>query len=141
MKLTSGNPEELDLLPEGEVVNVRLLDIEAHEFMWEGEMIKKFRWSFAITDEGPWKGKSIQGDTSRNFTAHPNCRAYNWIHALTGREYPPGEEMDTDDVIGLPARIIIEHKPNKKDGRIWMRVKDVLATQGAVAPQPSEAPF
>jgi hypothetical protein len=141
MKLTSGNPEELDLLPEGEVVNVRLLDIEAHEFMWEGEMIKKFRWSFAITDEGPWKGKSIQGDTSRNFTAHPNCRAYNWIHALTGRGYPPGEEMDTDDVIGLPARIIIEHKPNKKDGRVWMRVKDVLATQGAVAPQPSEAPF
>ena len=127
MKLTSGDPQELDLIPEGEVVNVILTEIELHEFDWKTEHIKKLRWHFAVTDPGTWQGKTITGDTSLNFTAHPNCKAYNWVHALTGREYPPGEELETDDIVGLPGRIIISHKPGK-DGRLWMRARDVLAT-------------
>lgn len=142
MKLTSGDPQELDLLPDGDIVNVRLTDVSLHEFTYQGELIKKLRWSFAVTDPGTWQGKTIYGDTSTNFTAHPNCKAYNWVHALTGREYPPGEEMDTDDVVGLPARILISHKPGK-DNRVWMRAKDVFSAsaQQPAAPAPSEAPF
>ncbi len=143
MKLTSGDPQELDLIPEGEVVNVRLVGVDLHEFEYNKEKIKKLRWSFAVGDPGPWQGKTITGDTSTNFTAHPNCKAYNWATALTGKEYPPGSEMDTDDIIGLPARIIIQHKPGK-DGRLWMRAREVLkaSVQDAPAQQaPQDAPF
>ena len=60
---------------------------------------------------------------------------------VTGKEYPVGAELDTDDIIGLPARIIIQHKPGK-DGRLWMRAREVLkAQQGAPEQAPSEAPF
>ena len=143
MKLTAGDPQELDLIPEGEVVNVRLLSVEYNEFIYNGEQIQKLRWGFAVTDPGPWQGKTITGDTSKNFTAHPNCKAYNWAIALTGKDYATGEEMDTEDLIGLPARIIIQHKPGK-DGRLWMRAREVLkAASGADATQqaPQEAPF
>ena len=141
MKLTAGNPEELDLIPEGEVVNVILIGVDPNEFEFKGEQIVKLRWSFAVSDPGNWQGKTITGDTSKNFTAHPNCKAYNLAIALTGKEYPVGAELDTDDIIGLPARIIIQHKPGK-DGRLWMRAREVLkAQQGAPEQAPSEAPF
>ena len=140
MKLKSGDPQELDLIPENELVNVRLVNVEVHEFEYQGEKIQKLRWSFAVTDAGNWQGKNIYGDTSTNFTAHPNCKAYNWAKALTGREYPPGEELETDDLLGLPARIIIAYKPGK-DGRNWMRAKEVLAASSGAPVPAAEAPF
>lgn len=140
MKLTTGDPTELDLLPEGEVVNVRLLSVEFNEFVFNGEQIKKLRWSFAVTDPGPWQGKTITGDTSKNFTAHPNCKAYNWAVAMTGKDYSTGDEIDFDDLSGLPARIIIQHKPGK-DGRLWMRAREVLKAGVQESKTPQEAPF
>ncbi len=140
MKLTTGDPAELDLIPEGEVVNVRLLSVEFNEFTFNNEEIKKLRWSFAVTDAGSWQGKTITGDTSKNFTAHPNCKAYNWAVALTGKDYSTGDEIDFDDLAGLPARIIIQHKPGK-DGRLWMRAREVLKASVTEQQAPQEAPF
>lgn len=132
MKLKAANPAEQ--IPEGEVLNARLANIELHEFNWQGQDIEKLRWKFVVSD-GEWEGKEIQGQTSTNFVAHPGCKAYNWATAISGKAYEEGEELETDELIGLPCRIITAQKEGK-DGRIWPDVKDVLATRGVPSGEP-----
>lgn len=138
--------DELNLIPENELVNVRVSNIEMREFTFDNEKVEKLRWEFVVVDPGPWEGKNIFGDTSTNFTAHPNCKAYNWSTAITGKQFDVGEELDTDNLLGLPCRVIIMHKPDR-EGRSWMRVREVLpartGTEGIGAGEgiPSEAPF
>lgn len=143
IKTEEGGPE-FDLLEENDVVSARLASVEEHTFRWNEEDVEKFKWTFLITDPeaGEWEGKEIFGDTSQAFTAHPNCKAYNWVKALTGKAYANGEELDTDDLLGLPCRVLIMHKPDKQD-RVWMRVKEVLPAKAASrsVEVPSEAPF
>lgn len=142
----AGGPEYA-LLEENDVVQARLAGVEEHSFTWDNETVDKFKWTFVITDPeaGDWDGKEIFGDTSQVFTAHPNCKAYSWVKAITGRAYEQGEELDTDDLLGMPCRVMITHKDDKQ-GRTWMRVKEVLpakaATRGVLTSAPvDEAPF
>lgn len=133
MKLKAGFSDQI---PEGEILEARLADVELHEFDWNNETVQKLKWKFVIS-HGEYAGKDIVGETSTAFVAHPNCKAYNWTTALTGKAYAAGEELDTDELIGLPARVISMHKPGK-DGTAWVRIRDVLPLRsGPVA----EAPF
>ena len=146
VKLKGGDAQEFELIPENDIVNVQLSDVELRTFTWQGDDVEKLKWTFIIKDPGPWQGREIWGDTSTNFTAHPNCRAYNWVAAITGRQYGPSEEFDTDELVGMPCRVLVMHKKDTKvEGRKWMRVREVLPAQGiaastAVVP-PGEAPF
>lgn len=143
-KLKTGDGEEFALIEENETVGVIVTSVEANEFTWNEELVKKFRWTFDVTDQGPWQGKQINGDTSQVFTAHPNCKAYNWVSAIMGRSPAPGEELDTDDLIGMSCRVLVGHRTDKQ-GRTWMTVKEVMGPRTAVGqvaePPPGEAPF
>lgn len=135
----SGRPE---LIPQNEVVNVVLGGVEMREFEWDGEKRQRLKWEFLVKDDGPWQGKMIWGETSTNFVAHPNCKAYNWAAAMLGRQPDPEQGLDTDDLLGLPARILIHHHTDGKQ-RTWMRAKEVLPPRGGLGnmPQPQEPPF
>lgn len=124
-------------IPEGEVLDARLANVELHEFTYGGQNIQKLRWKFIVSG-GEWEGKEIQGQTSTNFVAHPGCKAYNWATAISGRTFEEGEELDTDELIGLPCRIITAQKTGK-DGRIWPDIRDVLPPRGGKPV--SEPPF
>lgn len=134
---------------EDEIIDASLADVEFHTFNWNNpktgkvETVNKLRWKFLITEDGPMKGKELQGETTTNFAAHPNCKAYNWYVKISGHSPAEGEEADTDDLVGLPCRVVIGHQKDKKEeGRIWLRVKDVFPKKSrATAPSPSEAPF
>lgn len=129
------------LIPEGEVIHARLQDISERSFTYDKQKIEKLHWIFLVTDEAfpSWNGKEVFGDTSTNFSAHPNCRAYNWVTALTGKQYGVDDELDTDALIGLPCKVIIGHKPDNQ-GRTWMRVRDVLPARAPTA-SPEDPPF
>ena len=131
MKLTTEEGGDLELIPEYDKVNVMLSKVELNEFTWEDENVQKLRWHFTVTDDGPWKGKDVTGDTSLTFKAHPNCKAYNWAVAIAGREYAPGDPFDTDEILGMRATVVIGHKPQKKTGRVFMRVNEVLAPRAS----------
>jgi len=121
------------LIPENDQVNAMLTKVEANDFEWpkgSGEVVHKLRWYFTVTDEGPWKGKDIQGDTSTNFKAHPECKAYNWAAAIMGRA--PDGPLDTDDILMMKCRILIKHKESKNTGRVFMTVGDVMAPREQV---------
>lgn len=133
--------QDFDVIPEGEVLEVALMDVSEHEFTWNEELIEKFNWEFIVTEEGPWKGQKVRGQSSRSFNPHPNCVAYNWVKALTGKAYGPGDELDTADLIGLKARAIIKHRPDKKQpDRVWVDV-DKLVPAKAAAQSPEDTPF
>ena len=129
------------LIPEGEVVHARLQEVEERSFTHELQKIDKLHWRFLVTDEAfpSWNGKEVFGDTSTSFSAHPNCKAYNWVTALTGKQYGVDDELDTDVLIGLPCKVIIGHKPDNQ-GRTWMRVREVLPARAAVS-SPEDPPF
>ena len=136
---------DFQLIDENEVVNVILTAVDPNEFEWDGETVYKLRWVFSITDQGPWLGKDIQGDTSQKFTAHPNCKAYNWSAAILGKNPPTDRDFDTDDLLGLPCRVLVGHRTDKQ-GRVWMEVKEVMSPRpGTAATTPTtptgEAPF
>lgn len=129
----------LEPLEEGEVEAAKLTTIEPHEFQWEGKTIKKLRWTFTFTDESsPWFGRTVRGETPTSFDPHPSCKAYHWVKAITGKAYEEGEELNSEELIDLPCRVMIEHQIGK-DGTIWMRVRDVFpakqASKDAVPPE------
>lgn len=132
--LRAGDGSEFELIPENDQVNVMVTKVEPNTFTWDGEEVHKLRWYFSVLDEGPWKGKDIQGDTSTNFTAHPSCKAYNWATSITGMEYPPGTDFDTDDLVGMKCRILVGHKVSKKSGNTFMTAKDVMPPRAATVP-------
>ena len=119
--------DSIPLIPENDQANVILTKVENNDFEWpkgSGEMVHKLRWYFTVMDDGPWKGKDIQGDTSTNFKAHPECKAYNWAAAIMGRS--PEGPLNTDDILTMKCRILVKHRESKKDGRVFMTVGDVM---------------
>jgi len=113
-------------------VNAMLSKVEPNDFDWfnpesgQTEKVHKWRWHFTVLDEGPWQGEDITGDTSIKFTAHPDCKAYNWASAISGSEYPVGAGFRSEDITGMRCRILIGHKASKKSDRVFMTVKDVM---------------
>lgn len=143
VKLKTEESGEFDLIPEGTIVPARLENVEPNTFDWKGEKVHKLRWHFLITEQGEWYGKTIQGSTSTAFTAHPNCKAYSWAVAISGKQFKDGEELDTDDILGMPCQIIIKHREDSQ-GRTWMDVRDVAPAARAAAGAPAqsdESPF
>lgn len=138
--LKAGDGSEYDLIPENDQVNVMLEAVEENNFEWDGDKVEKLRWKFTVLDEGPWQGKTLQGDTSINFTAHPSCKAYNWAVAITGHDFPPGTHFDTDEMVGMRCRVLIGHRTTKQ-GRVFMKVKEVMPprSSGVAAQQDAMA--
>lgn len=133
--------QELELIPEGEILEVIVGDIKPHSFTWDGAVVNKLNWSFTVSEDGPWRGRKLRGQTSDSFTAHPNCKAYNWAKNLTGTDYPDGYELDTDTLIGLPGRAFIAHSPDKKDKeKIWVEVREVAPARRQTQ-RPEDVPF
>jgi hypothetical protein len=130
VKLKGGDPAEFELIPENDIVHLRVSDVQLHTFTWNEEDVEKLKWTFTVIDPGPWEGRDIFGDTSAKFTAHPNCKAYNWASAIMGAQPDAGSEFDTDDLIGMPCRGLIAHKVDRQQ-RTWMRIREVLPAQGA----------
>lgn len=133
VKLTGGDAADYNLIPENEIINVRLVSVEEKQFTFDGETVDKLRWTFTILDD-PWKGNTLMGDTSTSFNAHPNCKAYQWAKALTGKDFNIGEEFDTDMITGHPARALIKHRTDKQ-GRVWPKIGELLPPRARVMPE------
>ena len=143
-RLNIAEAREGDLIPDGDVVEVRLEDVTTRKVDFGSGT--RLNWKFIVTEEGPYKGHTVYGDTSDSFVRHSECKAYNWAKSLSGDEYEAIDVFDTDDLIGLPGRVIVYHRPDRKrEGRVWVNVRDVLPTKAQTNPlrdgDPELSPF
>lgn len=162
MKLTTTRPDDdkpqeanasggkYDKFPAGTRVPARVAGIERDDYSFtdkqsgQQKTVEQIQWTFAIMQPGVWMGKDIVGKTTTNFVAHPNCKAYSWATAITQREFAEGEQVEMDNLLGLPCTVEIGHSKPDKEGRTWMRIDNVLpaaVSQHVQAAAPDDAPF
>jgi hypothetical protein len=120
-------------IPEDTILRGKLIEIEPREIAWNdkrtGERktaaLLEFWWEVQETEsvDPRFVGRRVKGST--NAKATPNSPLIKWAEALLGRSVGVGMKLDTDDLIGLSADIVISHR-NGKDGRIFEQVGEVL---------------
>lgn len=121
-------------IPENIPVPVRLDSVELfqHEYtnrQGNPAVFRKWEWNFSVI-EGEYSGLTIRGNSEPKITNMTERTgdlhlARPWIEALLGRELQIGEEVDTDDLVGLTAVASVEHlepRPKKDGGGFWFNV-------------------
>lgn len=103
----------------------------------------KWEWTFVITTPGEYNNIEIKGSTEPKITdANENdgflALARVYVEALLGRPIQLGEEIDTDDLLGLPCKLTARHeepRPRKKGDGYWynVAVDEVYPAGGAPA--------
>ena len=107
-------PEDVPLPVVLEEVSVRTI-----RYTRDGKekSFEKWEWDFAIA-EGEYAGLHAYGETEDRLTSHPDNKVRQWAEVLRGVEFGIGEDLDTDDLIGLPGVVFVQHDAprEKKDG-------------------------
>lgn len=87
-----------------------------------GEDVYKVKWSFQVTQDGPFRGRKVEGLTSTSFVNHPECRMYQWAKSLLGADLPEGFVFKTDDVIGIECVVLVSAtEKERRDGNgVWV---------------------
>ena len=118
-----------EMIPEGDIVAAKVVDIEKKTFDWGDRL----NWKFEVNEPGEeWHEYNINGSTSLKFTIDPPSKFYEWSVELLGRTFDVGESVETDDLIGLACRIEIEYQADKDDPKkLWMRAGTVIRARGA----------
>lgn len=90
----------------------------------------KWEWEFVI-NEGEYAGLTVRGSSEPRVTSNDQASgslslARPWVEALLGRELVLGEEIDTDDLIGLQGQGTVRHqdpRPKKDGDGFWFNVE------------------
>lgn len=127
-----------ELLPEDSVIEVTVSNIETSEWTdpATAETRKNLNWTFTINTPGEWETKRIWGNTSLVFNTNPNCKLRNWSQSILNTELDSGFQLDTDDLIGRRARVVVGHKDGKdREGKAVKRqfVADLLPARKSTA--------
>lgn len=129
--------EEEDLtLTEDSIHTAQLLNITPKEIKWtdkntgdpKSTVILEWWWEIQA---GKYAGRRVKGTCDEKFSTHPNNRLRNWASVILDREIGAGFPLDTEDLEGLTADIVIGKKVDKKDStRVYDEVVDVLPPTG-----------
>jgi len=120
-------------LPEGVLLDAQLLSCvqERGDYTKDGKArsFNKWNWTFLIVG-GEFDGQELVGGTEPKITNAsessflPLARPY--VESLLGRELELGEEIDTDDLIGLTVKLTVRHmepRPRKNGDGFWFNVE------------------
>lgn len=126
-------------IPEGILVPALLTKVEQVEIPYtvksgkragESAIFTKWEWDFYVTD-GEYAGLTIRGNTEPRITTADapggNLKLVRpWAEALLGRDLNVGEDVDTDDLVGLPCQLTVTHQEPraKRDGEgFWFNME------------------
>lgn len=131
-----------DEIPAGTIATATLEGITTQDIAWndknqkeeDGSPVRRtatlLKWVFRIT-EGDYEGKSIRGTCDSVLSTHPKNKYRNWAETLLGRTLPVNGRLDTDDLIGLSAKVVVIHKADKKvEGKYYVEVDELLPASG-----------
>lgn len=132
-------------IPEDEILaaEVTAVDLRQKPFNDKetGAEIWRLEFAFIVTEPGSaWEDQRLWGDTSTLFNSNPNCKLRAWAAELMeAEELGPQFRLDTDELIGLPCRVVVGQKPYiDKLTQLEKRrnfVKDVIRAKAGVAPR------
>ncbi len=148
MQFTTEDEPDLTL-PEDGIFRARLEEIKQRTIKWTDKKtgddkespILEWWWEITSSSLGAeYVGRKVKGECNQKITNRDGNRFREWAEALLNREIPVGTVIDTDDLIGLEADIVIGHRPDRKDpSKKWEFVENVAPTDNAFAG--SEPPF
>jgi len=141
MGLTFTTEDAPDLtLPEDSIHRAQLQEIKLKEINWtdrktgEPKSSQLLEWWWEITSStsgDEYVGRKVKGETDAKLTNHPRNKFRMFAEALLGRDIPVGMAVDTDDLTGLTAEIVIGHRQDRKDpAKVWEFVSDVAPVSG-----------
>ena len=145
--------DEPDLtLPEDSICRARLEEIKLRTFTFtdkkSGEDVERtsleWWWEVTATNLGPqYIGRKVKGECNPKISNRGDNRFRIWAEALLNREIPVGMAIDTDDLVGMTAEIVIGVQDDRKDPlKKWNRVTDVIPNlQSGGVFAGSEPPF
>lgn len=138
--------DEPDLtLPEDSIHRARLEDLNHRTFEWtdyktgEKKQGETLEWYWAITSSSTpeYIGHKVRGECKPILSNRDGNRFRMWAEALLNREIPVGMAVETDDLVGLEAEIVIGHRVDKKDpSKKWPYVTDVAPLDGSSQVEP-----
>jgi len=111
----------LPLIEEG-VYTAWFKGVEQRTINVKGEDRDILSWKFLVDADG--EKVELEGISSAKTTT--KSKAYKWISAILGRKPKVGEEIDFDDLIGLPCSVMVENKKMKNGDGEYSRVAEVM---------------
>lgn len=127
--------EALPVIPDGSRLNAVVERAEERESFFkndDGTVRYEVSFLFKITETGEWNGTKVFGNTPTTFSTHPDCKLRAWVQEiLGGDDLPVGFELNIDDLVGMPVRIVTGVRARKdKNGKVVSEkhyVQDVMA--------------
>ncbi len=134
-------PRTFELIPEGEQQGVM-----ADQFIeWNSKTlfgIKNIINLWILTSRRDSRGRQLGVWKSMNFSNHRDSSLYQLVLELTGK--PPDGDFDSDQLIGLPCTISIEHA-KKHDGTTKHKINKIAApdpnAEPVEVPEDFQSPF
>jgi hypothetical protein len=153
MQFTTEDEPDLTI-PDETIARAQLEQIKLRQFEWndrktgekkEGSTLEWW-WKITATNAGEeFIGRTVRGECNPKLSNRGDNRFRIWAEALLNREIPVGMTIDTDDLVGLSAEIVIGVQDDRKDPlKKWNRVTDVIPLLDGTAGgafQGSEPPF
>ncbi len=143
------NEEEEDrTLPEDSIHRARLEEIKLRTFTWTDRRTgdekegKSLDWWWSITVPGSgldasYVGRRVKGECNAKMSSREGNKFREWAEVLLGREIPIGMSVDTDDLVGLEAEIVIGHRQDKKDtSKTWEFVSAISPVEQRFSEDP-----
>lgn len=137
-QVTEFDPNDLYPAPEDVALPIELVSCKAVtvEFTYrqgkragEKGSFLKWEWEFRVVD-GAYAGVNFRGSTEPKITNATETDflppALPIVEALLGRSLQVGEEIDTDDLVGLKAQASVRHQkpsPRKNGDGFWYNVE------------------
>jgi hypothetical protein len=88
----------------------------------QGDQFGEFyKHTFTILG-GKYNGRKINGLTSTNSCAE--SKLFKWLSAISGRQLSPGQEINSDELVGNRCMIVVKRKSS--GNRTYSNVIDVL---------------
>jgi hypothetical protein len=136
MKFTNEADTPVAQLEEDSIHEAVLQAVSYKTFDWNDGGTKKtgekLEWQWEITSSkyGPeFVGRQVRGECKPVMSNWDGNKFRSWAEALMGREIPVGMEIETDDLVGLKAEIVIGLRTDRKDPtKSWPFVADVIGS-------------
>ncbi len=136
-------------LPEDSIHTARLESIELRNFEWTDRKTGELKqgqsldwwWVITRTNYGDqYIGRRLKSECNARLTNRSDNYFRKWAEALRKKPIEVGESLDTDQLLGLEAEIVIAYRKDRNDPtKSWAFVSDV--GEAAEGGQSFDPPF